>query len=304
MGAVEVLIDHLNGRVGRSPARAGRTRPACPAADIDLRVGGVEHVLDELGPLIGVPATIAALEQEVIALGDRLDLASRESEARAELVCARSRPAISVAESNLTVRHGADREDVQDVDLRRRARQPGGGPGARAAARRSGGRRGRGARGPRGADHLLARGAGRPLGTATSASGSMAESMVGRLELIERDIAEIEARFEGIVGRVGERSAAPTATPEPAAGPKPAAPKPGAPSENRGSAPRRRPGRRPSRRGRSIINEASFEVLRSLGCSVTQTATDSRRPQGPRRLLLPGGAQRRPRAAGSSSGPS
>ncbi len=118
MGAVEVLIDHLNGRVEEialEAAGGAGQGSGDAAADIDLRVGGVERVLDELGPLIGVPATIAALEEEVIALGARLDLASRESEARAALVSREIEARISVAESNLTVRHGADWEGVQDA---------------------------------------------------------------------------------------------------------------------------------------------------------------------------------------------
>ncbi len=271
MGAVEVLIDHLNGRVEEIALEVVEGKGGGPGADIDLRVGGVERVLDELGPLIGVPATIAALEQEVIALGDRLDLASRESEARAELVSREIEARISVAESNLTVRHGADREDVQDVisDVER---------GSRAADR---------ALELRLADQAAAAAdaledlegritsslealAGR-LGTATSAAGSMAESMVGRLEMVERDIAEIEARFEGLAGTAdggGETSATPTApppAPQAAPAPKPsAAPAP---------APRPASGRpAPEPTGPVNINEASFEVLRSLGCSVTQTA--------------------------------
>jgi DNA uptake protein ComE-like DNA-binding protein len=262
MGAVEVLIDHLNGRVGEISGDRSAPAAAGASADLDLRVEGIEHVLDELGPLIGVPATIAALEQEVIALGDRLDLASRESEARAELVSREIEARISVAESNLSVRHGADWEGMQDVvtevehgsrdaDRRLEARLA---EQAAAAAEALEDLEGR----ITGSLEALA---GR-MGTATSASGSMAESMVSRLEMIERDIAEIEARFDGIAERIGERtgsSKTPRRTtqaerkPAPVPRPSPAPP----PSEPAGPV---------------NLNEANFEVLRSLGCSVTQTA--------------------------------
>jgi hypothetical protein len=254
MGAIEVLIDHLNGRVGdlAEQATEGRPRSAAPAFDdIDLRVAGVERVLDELGPLVGVPTTIEALEQEVIALGERLDLAARESEARAELVSREIEARIAVAESNATVRHGADWEGMQDVvsDVEHTSRDAERRLEVRLAQQAADAAEALEDLEGRITGSLEALG-GR-MGTATSASGAIAESMVGRLELIERDIAEIEARFPG--------GAQPPTASRPSSARKPAPPPALRP-----------PAAEPT--GPVDINEASFEVLRSLGCSVTQTA--------------------------------
>ncbi len=144
MGAIEVLIDHLDGRVGEleRDARGSRGTPE----DIELRIGGLEHAADALGSLTAVPATIAALEQELIALGERLDARDARDEVRDSLVRREIEARVSLAESRLGTRHAERWEGLQDAisaaetradDARGRARgAPGNaGPGSDERAR-------------------------------------------------------------------------------------------------------------------------------------------------------------------------
>ncbi len=114
MAAIEVLIDHLHGRIAELAREAEKGGGAQAASDLDLRVGGLEHALDAMGPLISVPATISALEQELIALGERLDVREAHEVARSELVSREIEARVSLAEAELGVRHGEDWEGMQE----------------------------------------------------------------------------------------------------------------------------------------------------------------------------------------------
>jgi hypothetical protein len=274
MAAIEVLIDHLGGRVAELTREAADpdAAPARADDDLDLRVGGIEHALDAMGPLISVPATIAALEQELVALGERLDARDVHEQLRDELVSREIEARVSLAESKLGVRHGEDWEGMQDA--------------VSAVERRSEGARGR-------IEERLAEQAGAAtealgdleqrltaslevlagrLGATTGASGAIAETMVARLETLEQDIVAIESRFGRMAGRLRHEdpieavSAAADEIEAIEAVPPPPAPDPSA----RVRAPLPPPV--PEGGGPINLNEATFEMLRSLGCSVTQTA--------------------------------
>ena len=281
MTAIEVLIDHLNGRIVELAREAeegpsGRDRAA---DDLDLRVGGLEHAVDAMGPMFSVPATIAALEQELIALGERLDARDVHEQLREELVSREIEARVSLAESKLGVRHGEDWEGMQDS--------------VSAVERRSEGARNR-------IEERLAEQAGAAtaalgdleerlttslellagrLGASTGASGELAETMVARLETLEQDIVAIESRFGRMAGRLraedpleavsdaADEAEAVETVPPPASAPRPPDP------SSRLRAPLPPPAQSPERTSGPInLNEATFEVLRSLGCSVTQTA--------------------------------
>ena len=239
MGAIEVLIDHLSGRIGEVAAQVAEAKSESPddeqaREEIELRIGGLEHAADAMAPLTSVPATIAALEEELILLGRRLDATGREAEARSELVSREIEARISLAESELTVRHGEAWEGMQEV-LSAESRRA-------LASERS--IEQRLADQAEAATTALAdmekritaslEGLAGRMGSATSASGTLAESMVGRLELLERDIAEIESRFETISSRLVARGSSPgppstpieAAAEEQSARPRAAAPRP------------------------------------------------------------------------------
>jgi hypothetical protein len=282
MGAVEVLVDHLDGRIRElalqlADERRLRERDRDEA---DLRIGGLEQAADALGPLTGVPATVSALEQELISLGERLDIAAREAGTRHELISREIDARISVSESRLALRQSEEWESAQDALAEAEAR-----------ARRSEGKlEERLAEQAEAASSALAdlesritasleSLAGR-MGATAGASGALAETTVSRLEMLEADITEIESRFAAIsdklaarrAGRDPERPSNPIEAAEwvPETPTETVQENPGAEVRFEAEQPPRGIVGPPA--GMIDLNEATFEVLRSLGCSVTQTA--------------------------------
>jgi DNA uptake protein ComE-like DNA-binding protein len=262
MGAIEVLIDHLNGRVVQLAQEAGDPAPGAGSQDFDLRVGGLEHAMDAMGPLLSVPATISALEQELIALGSRLDARDALDEQRDALVSREIEARISLAEARLGTSQGEAWEAMQEA--------------VSSAERRSESARGR-------VEERLAEQAAAAtsaladlehrlsssveeltvkLGAAAGASGDLAMRTVERLEVLEQDIVAIESRFNRMAkrSRPGDPIEAVADAADEVARIEPLPP---APSPAQGAA---------APASRVNINEATFETLRSLGCSVTQTA--------------------------------
>lgn len=269
MMAIEVLIDHLGGRVVEleRDARGPRDIPE----GLELRIGGLEYAADALGPLTAVPATIAALEQELIALGERLDARDAREEIRDSLVRREIEARVSLAESRLGTRYAERWESLQDSieaadDARGRleerlASQAQAASSALAELEE---------RVNASVEVLAAR-----LATATGASGELAQSTVARLESLERDIASIETEFELLAGRISRAPVittkpeadadAPESREEPVLDSAPEPAHPAGPDRARAALPS-------DPTGPVNLNDASFEVLRSLGCSVTQTA--------------------------------
>jgi len=96
---------------------------------------------------------------------------------------------------------------------------------------------------------------------------------IERLEMMERDIVAIESRFSRMSRRAGPEdpidAVADAADEAAAIEPVPAPPAEGPPAAAGSPAPEAAGESPPARVN---INEATFETLRSLGCSVTQTA--------------------------------
>ena len=284
MGAIEVLVDHLDGRIRDLSLQLvdERRLRERDKDEAELRIGGLEQVADALGPLTGVPATVSALEQELIALGERLDIVVREAGTRHELISREIDARIAVSESRLAVRQSEEWESAQD-DLARaeeRSRRSVGALEERLSAQAEAASAALEDLEDRITASLEAL-AGR-MGATAGASGALAETTVSRLELLEQDIGEIEARFAAIADRLGvrrpdeDRPSEPPPDPIEAAGepepePRPERPAP-APEPPAASELPTAAASPAASSGPIDLNEATFEVLRSLGCSVTQTA--------------------------------
>lgn len=279
MGAIEVLVDHLDERIRALSLELvdERRLREREREEADLRISGLEHAADALGPLTGVPATVSALEAELVALGERLDIAAREAGTRHELISREIEARVAASESRLALRQSEEWEAAQDAiaETEDRARRSDRRLEERLAEQAEEASSALGELEERITASLESL-AGR-MGATAGASGTLAESTVDRLELLERDIVEIETRFGEISDRLAERRAGPAPQrpgAEPAGGHEPAPRRqpPGAePPAPVGSGAEDGESPKPAS-GPIDINEASFEVLRSLGCSVTQTA--------------------------------
>jgi hypothetical protein len=277
MGAIEVLVEQLDSRVGEVALQVvdERRLRERDKDEIDFRVSGLEHAADALGPLGSVPATVSALEQELVALGERLDIAVSSADARHELISREIDARVSVSESRLALRQAEEWESAQDslAAAEERAHRAEAGIEERLAIQAltaSAALEDLEERITASLESLAGR-----MGATAGASGALAESTITRLELLEQDITEIESQFAEISGRLAARR---SGQPEPPADPIEAAtaeraaqaPAPPPPDPPPAAVPPVEAPATPS--GPIDLNTATFEMLRSLGCSVTQTA--------------------------------